>query len=99
MYHAKKLASVLVTSMVVTASLEASIKILQHILCIQYPVKYPKGQAKVRFLINFSDKVNAVTSAFIIKLGLKSRPINVKTQKIDDLLLKTHDMVSVGFFL
>lgn len=40
-----------------------------------------------------------MTSTYIVKLGLRSRPTNVNTEKIDGLVLKTHGIISARILL
>lgn len=54
---------------------------------------------KVKFLINFHNKVNVITSGFVDKLGLTSKTSNNFAQKIDDSPLKIYDIVLAGFLL
>ena len=92
----KKLAAVLTTSMLVTASSE----VLQHVPCISYLVQFQGDQAKkVRALIDSSRKVNAITPAFAAKLGLSIRPTSIGAQKIDGSTLKNYGMAIAGFLI
>lgn len=70
---------------------------LQHILCIYYLIQFPKGYSKA--LINFGNKVNAMTAAFAITFGFTTRKTNVETRKIDGSHLKTYAIVLAKFFL
>lgn len=45
--------------------------LLKHIPCIHYPVYFKKNQTKVQALLNFDNKVNAITPAYMAKLSLK----------------------------
>lgn len=47
--------------------------------------------------MDFGNKVNAMTLAYIVKLGLKVLLINVRVQKIDSSILKTFEMVLASF--
>ena len=72
--------------------------ILDQISCIYYSVQFQKNKkATIWALIDSSIKVNAITPAYIAKLGLKVCLINVVAQKIDGLLFKTFGMVIAGF--
>lgn len=94
MHQAKKLAAASVTSMLMTISLEA----LKHISCIWYLVQF-QGRQNIKALLDSGSKVNTITPVYRIKLGLKSRHINVDVKKIDGSVLKTHDMASACFLL
>lgn len=54
---------------------------------------------KVMALLNFKTKVSSITLAYITKLGLGSRLINVNIEKIDNLILETYDMTLASFLL
>lgn len=90
----KKLAVVLATSMLVTASLEAP---LQCVLYICYPVQF-QGK-KIRVLIDSNSKVNTMTLTHAAKLGLIPRSTNIGVEKIDGLALKTYKMTTIGFWV
>lgn len=70
--QAKKLVLVLETSLLMT---EISIKDKnQQLKCfsfIWYQVKFKKDYIKVQNLINFDKKINAMTSAYAVVLGLR----------------------------
>ena len=65
--------------------------------CIYYPVWFQEGQKQVRALLNSGNKVNAMSPAYIEKLGLKTRKTNVGAQKIDGSALKIFGMVITDF--
>lgn len=50
-------------------------------------------------MFNLGSKVNAITLAYVSKLGLKICRINVGAQKIDDSIFKTFKMVPASFLL
>ena len=50
-----------------------------------------------RVLLNSGSKVNAMSLAYVKKLGLKARKTNVGAQKIDGSALKTFGMVIADF--
>lgn len=52
------------TSMLVTASLKA----LQKMSYIQYPIQFKEDQLEIKTLINSNNKVNAMTRAYKAKL-------------------------------
>ena len=74
-------------------------KVLQRLSFIQYLVQFKEDQPKVLALINFGSKVNAITAAHIVKLGLIIQETSVKAQKIDGLPIKTYGIVSTSFLL
>ena len=69
--------------------------ILQHVLCIQYPLQFQ--QEGVQALLNSGSKVNAMTPAYAEKLGLTTRKTDIGAQKIDGSILVTYEMVITGF--
>ena len=69
--------------------------ILDRIPCIHYPIQFKKN--KVWALINSSSKVNAMTSAYASKLGLRVCRTNIGAQKIDGSTFKTFKMVLANF--
>ena len=77
--------------MPVTASPEA----LQHVPCIRYPVQFQANQ--VGALIDSGSKVNVMTSAFIVQLGLSIRATGIGVQKIVGFALKMYSMIITGF--
>ena len=74
MYRAKKLVAVSATSILVTVSLEAIT--LQRVHCISYLVQFYGEEVKV--LIDSGNEFNAMTPAYILKLGLQVHLTNVK---------------------
>ena len=71
--------------------------VLERVPYICYPVQFQKDQ--VQALINSGSKVNAMTPAYALKLGLITRKIDVGVQKIDGSALTTDRMVIAGFSL
>ncbi len=53
----------------------------------------------MRALINSGSEVNAMTLAYIAKLGLITQKTNVGAQKIDFSPLETHGIASARFLL
>ena len=88
----KKLASVLVTSVPVT---ETCGKKVVRVPYIHYPVQFQEEQ--VRALLDSGNEFNAMSPAFIKKLGLKTRKTNVGNQKIDSSALETFGIVIADF--
>ena len=71
---------------------------LNWVPCIYYPLHFRKDKKnEVWALINFGSKVNAMTPAYVLKLGLKVRQINVRAQKIDGSTLETFKIVLASF--
>lgn len=52
---------------------------------------------KVQALINSGSKINAMTLAQILKLGLKICHTNIRAYKIDDSILKIFEIVITSF--
>ena len=63
---------------------------LQRVLYVHPLVWFKKKE--VQALIDSSSEVNAMTSAYALKLGLRVYHTNVKTQKIDGSTLQTFEM-------
>lgn len=78
-------------------SVTAYPEILQRVLYIWYPVQFQAQQFEA--LIDSGSEVNAMTPAFVAKLGLLTRPTSVGIQKIDGSLLAMHGMVVASFSL
>lgn len=56
---------------------------------IHYPLHFQKNsENEICALVNSGSKVNAITPAYLSKLGLQIRQIDVKAQKIDGLSLR-----------
>ncbi len=103
MYRAKKLAVVLITFILVTASLEVdasaqALKALQRVPCIWYPVWFHEGKL-IRPLIDSGSEINAITPAYAAELGFTARKTSIRAQKIDSSPLETHGIVSARFSL
>ena len=76
--------------------------VLERVPYIYYLVWFQKNQGQkiqkqVRVLLNSGSKVNAMSSAYIKKLGFKARKTNVKAQKIDGSAFETFEMVIADF--
>ena len=67
--------------------------ILDQILCIYYLVQFRKLKEIIKVLIKFDNKINAMTLAYAQQLCLRSQSTDVGAQKIDNLLLKTFEIV------
>lgn len=59
---------------------------LKHVFCIWNLVQFQERQL-IRALINSGSKVNVITLAYIMKLGLTTLITSIEAQKIDGLLL------------
>ena len=84
---------VLATSVSKTDGSEEVVKVP----CIHYPVHFQEDQEQVRALLDNGSKVNAMSPAYVEKLGLKTRTTNVGVQKIDGSALETFGMVIADF--
>ena len=76
---------------------DTSRKEIVRVPCIYYPVWFQNGQKQVKALLNNNSKVNAISPAYVERLGLKTRKTNVRDQKIDGSALETFGMVIVDF--
>ena len=81
-----------------------SAKELERVTCIQYLITFPGDETQdsealdpVSALLDLGSDVNAIHLAFIEKLGLVVRTINVGAQKIDGTTLETYGMVVAAF--
>lgn len=70
---------------------------LDLVLYIYYSLCFPKDTIKVKALINFCNKVNAMTSGYALKLDLKVYHTNIGAQKIDSSTLKIFEIVLISF--
>ena len=96
--QAKKLVSVLATSVSMTgANKEAQKVILEQIPCIHYLVQFQKYKEVIRALINSGSKINVITPAYTFKLGFQVQRTDVGAQKIDSSSLQTFGMVIDSF--
>ena len=72
--------------------------ILDWVPCIYYPLRFYKDKKnKAWALIDFGSKVNAMTPAYVSKLGLRVRQTNFGAQKVNGSILKTFEMVLASF--
>ena len=92
---AKKLVSVLATSLSVTGTNKEVT--LERVPCIHYPLRFQKDIASVRALVDSGNEVNAMTPTYTAKLGLKVRKTDIGAQKIDGSTLETFGMVLANF--
>ncbi len=63
---------------------------LERVPCIRYPVTF---QDQTEALLDSGSEVNAMSQAFALQLGLKTRKTNFGAQKIDGTTLETYGMV------
>ena len=68
---------------------------LQRVPCVYYPIWFKKKE--VQALIDLGSEVNAITLAYILKLGLQFYCTNFGAQKIDGSTLETFGMVLASF--
>lgn len=52
---------------------------------------------KIQTFINFSNKLNIITTRYNLKLGLKVYPSNIKIKKNDDFTLEIFEIVVASF--
>ena len=98
--QAKKLVSVLATSLLMTsASTETlKVKVLNKVSCICYLVQFCKNKGRdILALFNFESEVNIIIPAYTAHLGLTMRMTDIGVQKIDGSLLGTYGMVIAAF--
>ena len=97
MSRAKKLVLVSATFSLVTKANKEEHVFLERVPCTYYPLRFCKGTAGVRVLIDSGSEVNAMSPVYTSKLGLKVHHTNVEAQKIDGSTFKTFGMVLAGF--
>ena len=74
------------------------VRVLDRVAGISYPIQFRKDKSKdILALFNFESKVNAITPAYTVHLGLKVRVTNVGAQKIDSFSLATYNMSIATF--
>ena len=94
----KKLVLVLATFALVTEASRKDEVILERVPCVHYPLHFHKDKEnKLRTLINLGSKINAMTPAYVSKLGLRVRHTDVGAQKIDGSTLETFEIVLTNF--
>lgn len=54
---------------------------------------------KIKAWFDSNNEVNAITPAYTTQLDLKPKLTHVGTQKINDLVLETHNMILISFLL
>ena len=90
----KKLVLVLATSASVTEASQEDV-VLDQISCICYLIWFKKNE--VQALIDFGNKVNAMTPEYTLKLTLKVCRTDVRAQKINGSTFETFEMVLASF--
>lgn len=70
---------------------------LKRVLYIYHPLYFKKDEAKIKALIDSNKEVNIMILAYVAKLGLKVKLIDVETQKINGFILKTFSMILSSF--
>lgn len=70
---------------------------LKRVSWIYYSLCLRKDQAKIQTLINSSNEINAITSAYVKRLRFQIRQINIGAQKIDNSNLANYVMIIAGF--
>lgn len=89
---------VLATSVPVIKASKKKKVALAQILYIYYLFRFRKNDKnKIWALINFGSKGNAITPAYILKLGLQIRQTDVRAQKIDSSTFEMFEMVLANF--
>lgn len=71
--------------------------LLKRMPCIHYPIQIKKNQINIWALIDFGNKINAVTRFYITKLELKILTTDIGVQKIDYSTFKICKMVLASF--
>ena len=70
---------------------------LERVPCIHHPLRFRKNLRKTRALIDLGSEVNAMTPAYVAKLGLGVQETDIGAQKIDGSILDTFGMVLADF--
>ena len=83
--------------MPVTKTSKKDIIGLDWVFCIYYSIWFKKNKTNNKALINSDNEINAMTSGYISKLGLKVCLTNVEVQKIDDSIFEMFEIVLVSF--
>ena len=71
--------------------------VLERVPYIYYPVQFQGSQEQVRALLDSGSKVNAMSPAYIERLGLYIWKTNGGAQKIDCSVLEIFGMVITNF--
>ena len=70
---------------------------MKRVPCIYYLVQFKRDTAEVQAFIDSRNEINSIAPAYAKKLGFWLRKTDVGVQKIDRSILKTYDIVIVGF--
>ena len=73
------------------------VRILDWIFYIHYSLQFQKNKEVIKGLIDLGSEVNAITLTYARQLNFWTQKINVRTEKIDGLLLKTFVIVIIAF--
>lgn len=71
--------------------------LLKSVLYIYHFVQFKKVQAKIKTFLNFSNEVNIMTLAYLLKLSFKAQSINVKAQKTNCFTFKMFKIIPTIF--
>lgn len=94
----QKLVLVLAILVLVTEASKKEDFVLDKILWIYYLFCFYKNKKhKRQTLINSGRKINVMTPAYLLKLGLKIWHTNIEVQKIDTSIFKIFKMVQTSF--
>lgn len=69
--------------------------VLDWVLYIYYLIWFKNN--KIWALIDFGNKVNIIKLGYTLKLNLKACYINIRSQKIDDSIFETFELVIASF--
>ena len=70
---------------------------LTQVLCIRYPITFRKKSVSMSAFLDSGSEVNAIYPTLAWKLGLPIRLTDVRTQKIDGIMLDTFEIVVTTF--
>ena len=83
-----------------------SVKELERVTCIQYPIAFPGGITKdglaldpLSTLFNLGNEVIVIHPAFVERLGLVVQATNISAQKIDGTIFEIYGMVVAAFWM
>lgn len=93
----RKIVLVLTSFTLITIASKKIDMVLEKVSYINYLLYFRKNTVNIRALINLSNKINAMTPAYINKLGLKTYYTNIGVQKIDSSTFETFGMVLASF--
>ena len=70
---------------------------LERVLYIHYLLRFRKDTIGIKALIDSGSEVNAMTPAYVLKLGLKVYRTDVEAQMTDGSTFKIFGMILVNF--